>query len=69
MDAQTIVALAIVAACGGYVAWRYLRMIVKPESAGCHCARCPVAKEQVCHTACPSTEEPTNARKAREVEV
>ena len=60
MDMQTIIALAIVAACGGYVAWRYLRMIVKPESAGCHCAHCPVANQNVCHTACPSTEEPAH---------
>ena len=69
MDVQTIVALAIVGACAAYIAWKYLRLLFKPESAGCHCAHCPVAKDQVCHTACPTPTEPPHRSTTHEVEV
>jgi hypothetical protein len=73
MDIQTILALGIVGACAVYVSWKYVRMLIHPEKAACHCAHCPVATDQACRqTACPSTathpaapERPTIPRRAQ----
>lgn len=55
MDVQTVIALSIVFACAAYVAWKYLRALLKPESAACHCASCPAAKDEACAAARPTT--------------
>lgn len=44
MDAQTVVALAIVALCAVYVTYRWLRVCLGKSDAGCHsggCSGCP----------------------------